>query len=302
MITIEEIKNNEALADLNEDQLKAVATLVENNENVVIGEKTRAFWDGVDADIKAVTGEDKPSNMKSYDWLKTTLNGFKETATGSVNQVTTLQERIKELENSIKDNKGDEALRTKVNDLESLAEKLRKDIEAKEIEKQEAIKQAQSENIELRFNNVYANALQGVKFNSNIPELSLEATINAAKAQIASLGKPEFEDGKITFRDDKGEIVRNPKNLQNPLTAKEKFLEILEPIIDKGRQQKGGGSGNTKTDSENYAIGEYKTQAEAVQQIDKYLAAKGLARGTKAFQDEKNTIWKELEAEALPIR
>ena len=59
MLTSDIIKANTALAGLTEEQINAITTLSENDENSVIAKKTGEIYGALDADILAVTGVEK---------------------------------------------------------------------------------------------------------------------------------------------------------------------------------------------------------------------------------------------------
>ena len=80
-LTIDILKNNPLLAALAPEVLAAINTLSVNDETNVVkaakAEVTSGIWNAVDADLKTLTGKDKPAGVKTYDWLKTSGNGGK---------------------------------------------------------------------------------------------------------------------------------------------------------------------------------------------------------------------------------
>lgn len=298
----ENIKNNEQLKDLSDEQIKAVSELIANNENTKIAEKTREIWDSVDADIQAVTGKQKPPNVKSYNFLKDVLTENINNLSDISSKYDQAAEQISSLETSLKDNTGDEKLKGIIADHESVIAKLRQDIEAKENEKIDAVNEAQKQNNQLRFDNVFNEALRGVKFKPGIPEISLDATLNTAKQQIMSIGSPEFVDGKITFKDDKGLTITDPNNLQKPMTAKEQFIKAISPIIDGGKTLEGTGSEKNRVMNESSYLADFKTRVEADKKISEHLAKSGLAKGTVEYQAEKDKLWNTNNVSSLPLR
>ena len=304
MLTPEHIRENEVLRELSDDQVAAITTLVTNNENKVIAEKTRNFWDGIDADIKAASGKEKPATMKSFDFLKETLSGTIKEANEIRESYNAAQLQITELEKSLKENSGDKALNAKITDQENVILKLRKDLEAKDKEAATKIKEAQDENIDLRFSNNFNSALMGLKFKEGIPEISINSTLEAAKKEVRALGVPVFDKGEITFKDEKELTITDPANLQSPLTAKAKFLSIIKPIIQEKREQTGGGAdqGGGLSESDYLDFSNVKTQNDALGVIDTYLAAKGESRGTQTYQEAKNKLWQDNGVSALPMQ
>lgn len=317
MLKREIIIANPILSTLTEDQIKAIESLSSNDENAAIAVKTREIWDSVDADIKAVTGEDKPTNTKSYDHLKSVLGGFKEKAANSIElekQIGVLKTEKTNLEKTIKEGGNDSALKAELKkleqsiaDKESTIEKLRNDFTVKENEFAGKIKAEEQKNIDLKFDTNFATALQGVKFKANIPQVAIDAVISAAKATAKTKGTPEFQsiDGKekIIFRDQNNMIITNPKNLQNPLTADELFLEAISEVIDSGKAQKGAGSGagGGEGGGSTFTLSA-SNKVEADRQIREHLNTEGIKPGTAAFQEKYSEIYNESKVSELPSR
>ncbi len=321
MLTKEIIKSNPSLATLDDAQVAAIAELSKNDENTVIAAKTREIWDSVDDDIKVITGQEKPGTVKSYDHLKSVLAEYKDKADNSnsdelQSQINTLKTEKANLEKAIKDGNTDGALKAKVvqleqqiGDKESTITKLRNDITTQEKDYQAKVAAEANKNVDLRFETAFAKALSQVKFKDGIPEVAINATINAAKATSKTIGKPEFQtDDKgndiIVFRDDKGILITDEKNLQRPLTASDIFTRNLGEIVDAGKTQKGAGTGSGGGNESGVAIdlssARTKTQADEI--IRAQLQESGLKRGTTEFQDAYNEAYAENNVGELPSR
>jgi hypothetical protein len=83
-----------AIEGLNEDQKKAIVALSENDEKTVIDTKVAELYNGIDADVKAITGKEKPATIKTYEHLKKVLGDY-------VGQLDSLKEKNKELTTAI---------------------------------------------------------------------------------------------------------------------------------------------------------------------------------------------------------
>ena len=77
MLTVDMLKQNGLLASLSDEQLNAIATMSQNDENTVIGTKIGALHGQYDTDILSITGINKNQGEKSYDYLKRVLGDYK---------------------------------------------------------------------------------------------------------------------------------------------------------------------------------------------------------------------------------
>ena len=55
MLTEELLKSNAILSTLSEDQIKAITTLSKNDEDAVIGQHRKTWWERLDQDIAQIT-------------------------------------------------------------------------------------------------------------------------------------------------------------------------------------------------------------------------------------------------------
>ena len=65
MLTIDKLKGVELLKELTPEQLEVIENMSKQDENEVIGEKTKLFYDNLDKDILEITGISKPDNVKT---------------------------------------------------------------------------------------------------------------------------------------------------------------------------------------------------------------------------------------------
>ena len=319
MLTIDILKANPIFTGVTDDQFAAIATLSENDEGIVIGKKTREIWDSVDADIKTVTGTDKPNSVKTYDHLISTLTKYKtgsDGATALQTSVDTLNREKTALEQTIADG-GDAAIKAqlaavnqKLTDEQAVSTKLRSDIETNSTAHQEALNKESSKNIDLRFDTAFANATSNIKFKGGIPQEAIDAVLSSSKVSIKAKGTPEFRtnaDGteSILFRDDNNAMVTNPNNLQNPFTATEMYLESISSIVDAKRVQTGG-DGNNQNNNNNqsptFDMTGITTKVAATDGVRKHLAANGYVAGTEEYSKEESKIFAENNIGEMPMK
>ena len=76
MLTKETIVANEALKDLSEEQISAIATLSENDEATVIGQKFGEVYRQMDSTIEKATGVKRNGDEKTYVYLERATKAF----------------------------------------------------------------------------------------------------------------------------------------------------------------------------------------------------------------------------------
>jgi len=307
------IKANPALEGLTDEQITALTTLSVNDENTVIGAKIGEVHGNYQRDFEEASGLKQPAGVKTYDWVKSTVLPKVKSIAELETEVNTLKTTKADLEDKLKKNSGDEALKQKLTDTESQLTALKNQISQKDTEHTEALKKANEQNTSILLDREFDAALIGVQFKDEklVPKEVRDAFLATAKAQALAGIKPEFVDdnGKRTlvFRDDKGEILRNPKNLSEPFTAKELLMDKITPILETGKSQQGGGaggaggSGGTGGSNHTLDLTGKKTQAEATDAITNYLMDQGLVRGSAEFSAKQMEIFKENKVSELPM-
>ena len=286
------LKQQTGLSTLTDEQLGIITTLSDNDENTVIGKKIGELHGQYDTDVLTVSGIEKKQGEKSYDYTKRVLGEFKAKATKADElntKITALDTKITEYEEQIKAGKGSDVIVQKLKDAESLAGKLQTQLETEkgnwEKEKGELSQTINS----IKLDTEFEKALQGIKFKTGFDEDVQQVLIMNAKQTILAKYKAEFIDngkgGKsLAFRNEAGDIIRNPENAQNPFTAQELIKQQLKSVIDEGRKQTGTGTepGHT-TIIETSDFETAKSKREFDELVIKHLMQKGLTKGSDAF-------------------
>ena len=315
MLTIEMLRQSSALTGLTDDQLNAIAEMSRNDENTVIGTKIGALHGQYDADILGITGIKKKDSEKSYDYAKRVLGEYKtkaESAKTIQTQLTAAQAQVAELQSKLEKGAGDETLKQQLKDAKAQVTQLQTQLQTKETEfntkKAEFDKTIKDTHVDYAFQ----AAIAGLKFKSGITEPIQKTLLNAAKAEVLAKGTPDFiEDGqggkKLVIRGADGNILNNPKNNLNPYTMQELVMETsLKDVIDKGRQQTGGGTGGFGSGSGGTGgtldLSGIKSQVEADKAIEAHLLANGLTRDSQEFADQSMQLRTENNVASLPIR
>lgn len=315
MLTIEMLRQSSALTGLMDDQLNAIAEMSRNDENTVIGTKIGALHGQYDADILGITGIKKKDGEKSYDYVKRVLGEYKTKAESTKTiqtQLTAAQAQVAELQSKLERGAGDETLKQQLKDAKAQVTQLQTQLQTKETEfntkKAEFDKTIKDTHVDYAFQ----AATAGLKFKSGITEPIQKTLLNAAKAEVLAKGTPDFiEDGqggkKLVIRGADGNILNNPKNNLNPYTMQELVMETsLKDVIDKGRQQIGGGTGGFGSGSGGTGgtldLSGIKSQVEADKAIEAHLLANGLTRDSQKFADQSMQLRTENNVASLPIR
>lgn len=315
MLTIEMLRQSSALTGLTDDQLNAIAEMSRNDENTAIGTKIGALHGQYDADILGITGIKKKDGEKSYDYAKRVLGEYKTKAESTKTiqtQLTAAQAQIAELQSKLEKGAGDETLKQQLKDAKAQVTQLQTQLQTKETEfntkKAEFDKTIKDTHVDYAFQ----AATAGLKFKSGITEPIQKTLLNAAKAEVLAKGTPDFiEDGqggkKLVIRGADGNILNNPKNNLNPYTMQELVMETsLKDVIDKGRQQTGGGTGGFGSGSGGTGgtldLSGIKSQVEADKAIEAHLLANGLTRDSQEFADQSMQLRTENNVASLPIR
>lgn len=315
MLTIEMLRQSSALTGLTDGQLNAIAEMSRNDENTVIGTKIGALHGQYDTDILNITGIKKKDGEKSYDYAKRVLGEYKtkaESAKTIQTQLTAAQAQVAELQSKLEKGAGDETLKQQLKDAKAQVTQLQTQLQTKETEfntkKAEFDKTIKDTHVDYAFQ----AATAGLKFKSGITEPIQKTLLNAAKAEVLAKGTPDFiEDGqggkKLVIRGADGNILNNPKNNLNPYTMQELVMETsLKDVIDKGRQQTGGGTGGFGSGSGGTGgtldLSGIKSQVEADKAIEAHLLANGLTRDSQEFAGQSMQLRTENNVASLPIR
>ena len=313
-LTSEVLKANAVLAGLTDEQIQAITTLSQNDENTVIAQKTGKIYGDLDADILAATGVAKNGTEKTYDYAKRVLSEFKakaEGANGLSAQIDSLTKEKARLEKAIADGATDaetaKALKQAKADLTAVQTQFN-DLKTKY---DEAEQKYQNELFGVRIESALQTAVAGIKFKPELPESATKVLLSQAIDKIKAMNPEYIDDGKgskvLAFKDETGALMRNPNNQLNPYTPADLLTRELETmgIIDKGRQAAGGGStppagGSGGIGGGAISISGAKTRVEAYDAITQSLQGQGLQVGTKQFDDAMTAAWKENNIAALP--
>ena len=312
MLTVDMLKQNGLLAGLSDEQLNAIATMSQNDENTVIGTKIGALHGQYDTDILSITGINKNQGEKSYDYLKRVLGDYKTqlTSTATIQaQLTKANSEIETLKQKLAEGAGDEQLKQQLKDAKKLASDLQQQLtkSATDLANQKADYDKQIKGIYV--DNAFNEATSGLKFKPGITDSIKTVLLNAAKAEVLQKGTPDFIENNgvktLVYRDAAGNVLNNPATNLSPFTTLELLMQTsIKDVIDTGVKQPGGGTGPLRQTGGTSILdlSAAKTQVEADKIIEAHLLSNGLTRDSIEFSEQSMQLRTENKVNELPLR
>lgn len=313
MLTREIITANAALSGLTDEQITAIVTLSQNDENSVIAKKTGEIYGALDNDVLEVSGIAKNGTEKTYEYTKRVIKEIKAKADDAAKlqgQIDSLTKEKARLEKAIADGSADaetaKALKQAKADLASITTQYN-ELNTKY---NNAVADHEKEIFGIKVDNALQSASAGLKFKAGLPESVTRVILSQAAEKVKAMHPEAIDDGKggkvIVFKGEDGAILRNPNNQLNPYTAAELLTKELEAmdVLDKGRKQQGGGTGNSGGSGDGKAIDVTgaKTRTEAYDMIAASLMSQGMTVGSAQFDAAMSQAWKDNNIAALPER
>lgn len=310
MLTTEVLKANDILSGLSDEQLSAITTLSQNDENTVIGNRFGEVYRTFDDNIFKASGISRNGDEKTYVYLDRVLGELKDKGADAEKRVTELTKENARLTKALSEGSADDevkkALTQAQKDLQSITNQynsLKNDYDKVQDEHKKAM-------FGLKIDAELSNAKSGIKFKAGLPQAVTEVIMQNAMSSVKSMN-PEFIDngngGKVlAFKDKDGAVMRNPENQLNPFTASDLLRNELKKlgVLDEGIHQTGGGTEPpTKSDpSSTLDLSGARTRVEASDIIEKQLLSQGLTRGSAKYQMAFDEAWKTNNISALPQR
>ena len=243
-----------------------------------------------DDDFYTLTGKRRPSEMRTFDFIKNEW-----TAIGEKAQLADQLLREKqELEQKIKEGSTDKKL---VADLEQV----RKEYQQLKEESENKIKTIQTEHERFKIRNEILKARSELSFNDKIPDAAREALVERVVNELVV--KAEMRDGKLFFVDEEGNPMRNKNNALNPYSAKELLNENLRDILKEKRKESGPAISDEihkKYDNSGKLTEIALVVPDSIKTrelLGEFLVEKGLLRGTPEYY----AAYKQY-GEKLPVR
>ena len=169
MLTVDILKQNTKLSGLSDEQLNAIATMSQNDENTVIGARIGELHGQYDADVLSVSGITKKSGEKSYDYVKRVLGDYK----AKLDASKTLQSQLDAAKAQVEELKAkgpDEAIKQELKDAKTRVEQLKASLQTKETEFATAKADLEKQVMNAHVDYAFQAATAGLKFKDGISE------------------------------------------------------------------------------------------------------------------------------------
>lgn len=311
MLTTEVLKANESLSALTDEQVSAIVTLSQNDENAVIGARFGEVYRTFDENIAKGSGIQRNGDEKTYNYLDRVLGELKTTNENAEKTIAELSKENKRLEKAIADGTADaETKKALVQAQKDLVAVTNQYNELK-ADYDKLGSQHKKELFGMKVDAEISAARQGVKFKAGLPPNATDALLKNAIESIKGMNPEFIDDGKggkvLAFKDANGAVLRNPENQLNPFTVSELLKRELKQmgILDEGVHQTGGGTEpltKTTANATSVDLSGAKTRVEASEIISQQLMARGLTKDSKAYHDEFQKAWSENNVASLPMR
>lgn len=306
MLTKEIITADNALSGLTEEQVNAIVTLSTNDETVSFNKRFSELHNELDGVVKEVSGVEKAGSEKTSDYIKRVISTAKADADDAKGKVVEKEAFINDLQSKIASGSGDKEL---IKTQEATIADLTNKFNAVKAEKDQLQNDFDTRMLDYRITSDITSAMSGVTFKEGINEQALSVIKQQAIQSVKAMKPGYIADSNGTehliFHDENGAEMRNPDTQLNHFTAAELLAREFGKygvLADKGGKGGAGGRGGAGSGSGTFALTGATTQMQAMDVISQHLAAKGIARGTQAYQDEFNKLWRESEASKLPQR
>lgn len=314
MITVEMLQQQESLKGLTEEQMNAIATLSQNDEEVTIGNRFREVYNRLDDTIASSTGIARNGDEKTYNYLERAAKAIKAEA----DKVSGLQVKVNELTNekarlekAIQEGTADEQTRKQLAQAQKDLTNITEQFNTLKGERDSLVQQHANELMGLRIDNELSQAVAGIKFKAEFPKQAVDTLLAQTITRIKGM-QPEYVDNgqggkRLVFKGADGAILRNQENGLQPYTAGELLAKELKAmgIVDEGRKATGGGTTPPAGGGGGTAVVDVstaRTQTEAHDIIARALMAQGMTNGSKEFQAAMTEAWRTNNIQSLPIR
>lgn len=309
-LTRQLITANAALAALTDEQIAALETLSQNDENTVIGARIGEIYRLMDSTIEEHLGVKRNGDEKTYKFLERAakeISGKVKTAEQLQQQVATLTAEKTRLEDVIKKGEGNaEAAKQLEQATKDLAatKKAFNDLKA---QYDTAKASHEAELFGIKVDGVLNGATAGLKFKPEFPASVTSVILAQAVAKVKGMNPEFIDDGNggktLVFKDANGARLNNPNNALNPYTAGELLAKELKEmgVLDESNGGGGGGTHNHRTQPTGVIdVSGCRTRSEAYSAIDKALLAKGLVVGSDEYQQQMDAAWRDNNVAQLP--
>lgn len=300
MLTKETLIANEALSGLTEDQITAITTLSENDENTVIGQKFGEVYRQMDSTIEKATGIKRDGDEKTYLYLERATRAFAD----KYADYDTVKNRVHELEEQVAKG-GDEGIKARLAEAQAELASTKEQFNTLKSEFDKAKTDHAKALRDFKVDAEIAKAKEGLVFKKGLSEPVMNTLVSQAIANIKAKN-PSFEERNgvqtLVFHDANGAPLNNAENKLNPFTARELLVKEFESMDILEKKPAKGAGGKPKESSSPTNISGVTTRVEAEEAISKLLAERGIPKTSLQYKEEYDKLWDENEYDKLPLK
>jgi hypothetical protein len=270
-----------------------------------IGTRIGEIYSQIDKDIKEIINEDKPSDMKTYEYVKQKMTELKDLKAGKG---------------------GDEALKAEI-------AKLKKDLEdggsgkhwqekfeagvaqwtAKEKELNDTLANVKADVEKSTIKSFLATGLPNIKLNKNIPQAAQQSILDGAMNEL--MQHAQLIEGKVVLQKKTADGYTAWLNEKyEPINASDALGTLLKDMLDT-KKSTGGGADTSDVFGKVQLVGEgdkakktikldktkIKTRVDFTEAIEEALIANGVVRGTKDWDSITMETREEMGIASLPL-
>ena len=228
-LTSEILKANAVLTGLTDEQIAAITTLSQNDENTVIGAKIGDIYRQMDTTIATATGVQRNGDEKTYNYLERATKALKDQAgiIADLNkQIGDLTKEKGRLEKVIADGGTDAETKRQLTQATADLKAVQKQYNDLKADHDKAVQTHQTELFGVRIDNELSVATAGVKFKAELPKSATDVLLQQATAKIKALNPEYIDDGKG------GKIF--PLRLQALQVWRVQRVALLAPVVLQG--------------------------------------------------------------------
>lgn len=300
MLTKETLVANEALAGLTEEQITAITTLSENDENTVIGQKFGEVYRQLDSTIEKATGIKREGDEKTYLYLERATKAFAD----KFSDYETLKGKVSELQEQIAKG-GDDGIKARLAQAQAELASTKDQFNALKTEFDKAKTDHAKALSDFQIDAEIARAKEGLTFKKGLSEPVMATLVSQAIANIKAKN-PSFEERNgvqtLVFHDANGAPLNNAENKLNPFTARELLVKEFESMDILEKKPAKGAGGKPSESSAPASLSGVTSQVQAEEVISKLLAERGIAKTSLKYKEEYDKLWEENDCSKLPLK
>ena len=266
-----------------EEHTTYLDNFAKQNVDSKLAEEVRKIHNRYDDDLFELFGERKPTNEKTYNFLKRKVSETKEQA----KTAETYKSKIDELTKALENNTGDEQLKRDLATVKKAYEDEKKSWSQKE---QEFATKLDTYKLETELD----KGLTGLKFSDSVPEDVRSVFIANVKADLIKSAK--IVDGKMIFVGEDGNTLVNKDNALNPYTPSEMLSKKLESILSQERKIDGPPKPKTEVIDGKEVLILSNPNAKTRAEVSEYLKKNGIANSSPEYMKMYAEFTKDLPA------